>query len=215
MLNYDDPDLVEVGIDEAGRGCLAGPIFAAAVILPKDNNIVGLRDSKKLTKEKRNKLRDEIESKAIDYCVAFVNVDEIDKINITGANMNAMYAAINGLTTKYDKLLVDGKYFKSPSEKTSYKCIVGGDDKYAAIASASILAKTYHDDYIEELCKKNPKLNDYDWLNNQSYGTKSHIDAINKFGITKYHRKTFKICKTAKIRDVHDYIGFPIFEPVK
>ena len=205
MLNYDDPNLIEVGIDEAGRGCLAGPIFAAAVILPKDVKIDGLRDSKKLSREKRKKLRDEIELKAVDFCVAYQDVAEIDKINITGANIKAMHEAINGLTTNFDMLLVDGTYFRTTGA-AAYKCFVGGDNRYLAIAAASVLAKTYHDDYIEDLCKKYPKLNDYGWMSNQSYGAAQHIDAINKLGITKFHRKTFGLCKTAKVRDEDEYL---------
>jgi ribonuclease HII len=205
MLNYDDPNLIEVGIDEAGRGCLAGPIFAAAVILPKDVKIDGLRDSKKLSREKRKKLRDEIELKAIDFCVAYQGDDEIDKINITGANIKAMHEAINGLTTNFDMLLVDGSFFRT-TNALAFKCFVGGDNRYNSIAAASILAKTYHDDYIEDLCKKYPKLNDYGWMNNQSYGSAQHIDAINKYGITKFHRKTFGICKTAKVRNEDEYL---------
>jgi ribonuclease HII len=199
MQNYYNKTEIEVGIDEAGRGCLAGPIFAAAVIWPKDKIIVGVKDSKKLSSEQRKTLREEIEHNAIDYCVAYIDNDEIDKTHIGHANMKAMHEAITGITTDFDTLLVDGKYFK-PFGSKSHKCIIKGDDKYTSIACASILAKTYHDDYIEMLCRKHIQLKDYDWLNNMCYGTENHINSIKKYGITKYHRRSFGLCQSASIR---------------
>lgn len=204
LLNYYNKDEIEVGIDEAGRGCLAGPIFAAAVIWPKDKNIPEIKDSKKLTPEKRRYLRELIQKYAIDYCVAYIDNNEIDKINILAANMKAMHEAISGLRTDFDTLLVDGNYFK-PYQFKSHRCIIKGDDKYISIACASILAKTYHDDYIEDLCYKYPLLNDYDWLKNQCYGSEKHINVIKEKGITKFHRRSFGLCQTASYRTDINY----------
>ena len=199
MQNYYNKSDIEVGVDEAGRGCLAGPIFAAAVIWPKDKDLPGVKDSKKISPHKRKQLRNEIEKYAIDYCVAYIDNDEIDIINIGKANMKVMHEAISGLQTEFDTILVDGNHFKSYQFK-SHRCIVGGDDKYMSIACASILAKTYHDDYIENLCTLYPKLNEYDWLNNMSYGTEKHLNSIKKLGISKYHRRSYGGCKTSKVR---------------
>lgn len=199
MQNYYNKTEIEVGVDEAGRGSLAGPIFAAAVIWPKDKDLPGVKDSKKLTPQKRKQLREEILKYAIDYCVAYIDNDEIDEINIGKANMKAMHEAINGIKTDFDTILVDGSYFK-PYLFKSHRCIVKGDDKYMSIACASILAKTYHDDYIQQLCSKYPLLNDYDWLSNMCYGTQTHMDAIKKYGISKYHRKSYVNCKNVPMR---------------
>ncbi|NDB85286.1 MAG: ribonuclease HII, partial [Alphaproteobacteria bacterium] len=167
FYNQDD---IEAGIDEAGRGCLAGPIFAAAVIWPKDKELKGVKDSKKLTAKQRKDLRNEIEANCIDFCVAYIDNDEIDNTHIGHANMKAFHEALKGLSVEFDTILVDGKYFK-PFCITPHKCIIGGDNKYMSIACASILAKTYHDDYIENLCKTHPLLEVYDWRNNMTYGT--------------------------------------------
>jgi ribonuclease HII len=204
MKNYFNKTEIEVGTDEAGRGCLAGPIFAAAVIWPKDKELPGVKDSKKITPQKRKQLRSEIEKHAIDYCVAYIDNDEIDVINIGKANMKVMHEAIAGLQTEFDTILVDGNHFKSYHFK-SHRCIVGGDNKYMSIACASILAKTYHDDYIQHLCSKYPKLNDYDWLSNMCYGAPKHLDAIKKYGVSKYHRKTYAGCTGVFERDDIEY----------
>lgn len=201
MKNYYHKTEIEVGTDEAGRGCLAGPIFAAAVIWPKDKDLPGVKDSKKLKASERKELRELIEEHAIDYAVAYIDNEEIDKINIGKANMKVMHEAIDGLFTPFDTILVDGNHFKSYPSK-SHQCIVKGDNKYMSIACASILAKTYHDDYIENLCIKHPELNDYNWLNNMTYGSKAHLDAIKKYGITKYHRQSYSCCANVKLRNL-------------
>lgn len=199
MKNYYHSTEIEVGTDEAGRGCMAGPIFAAAVIWPKDRPLIGIKDSKKLKPEKRKQLRLEIEKYAIDYCVAYIDNDEIDRTHIGKANMKAMHEAIDGIMTPFDTILVDGTYFK-PYFMKSHRCFKGGDNLYTSIACASILAKTYHDDYIENLCKTYPQLNDYEWTKNMCYGTEPHMDAIKKYGISKYHRKSFGICGQVPLR---------------
>lgn len=199
MENYYHETEIEVGIDEAGRGCLAGPIFAAAVIWPKDKELPGVKDSKKLTPAKRKELRELIEKFAIDYCVAYIDNNEIDNTNIGKANMKVMHEAIAGINTEFDTILVDGNHFKAYPFK-SHRCFVGGDNKYMSIACASILAKTYHDDYIENLCTLYPKLNEYDWLSNMCYGTEKHLNSIKKLGISKYHRRSYAGCDKAKLR---------------
>jgi len=199
MENYYNKTEIEVGVDEAGRGSLAGPVFAAAVIWPKDKIIVGIKDSKKLTPLKRRQLREEIEKHAIDYCVAYIDNDEIDKTHIGIANMMAMHEAIKGIMTPFDNILVDGNYF-TPFSMKSHKCITKGDNKYVSIACASVLAKTYHDDYIDNLCLKHPQLSDYDWKNNHCYGSDKHIKAIKKYGITKYHRKSYSNYRQLPVR---------------
>lgn len=198
---YLNPDQIEVGIDEAGRGCFAGPIFAAAVIWDKNKHIEGVKDSKKLTAKKRKELRDIIQEEAIEYCVAYIDNHEIDKTNITAANMKAFHEALGGLQQHFDMILVDGSYFK-PYPFKSYKCIPQGDNKFISIACASILAKTYHDEYIEQLCHQYPVLNDYDWLSNMTYGTQKHRDAIKKYGITKFHRKSYVSCQGYPMRKI-------------
>lgn len=203
MNNYYHKTEVEVGVDEAGRGCLAGPIFAAAVIWPKDKELPGVKDSKKLTATKRQELREFIEKYAIDYAVAYIDNQEIDKINIGKANMKVMHEAIAELYTPFDTILVDGNHFKAYPFK-SHRCFVGGDNKYMSIACASILAKTYHDDYIENLCIKHPELNDYDWMSNMTYGTETHLNAIKKYGISKYHRRSYACCMNVKLRKLKD-----------
>ncbi len=180
---------IEVGLDEAGRGCLAGPVVAAAVILPKDFNHPLLNDSKKLSEKKRDALRIIIEKEALAYAVAFVNHTKIDEINILNASILAMHKAIDKLKVKFDFLLIDGNRFK-PYKKVPYECIVKGDGKYQAIAAASILAKTYRDEYIIKLAKKFPE---YQWHQNKAYPTKKHIDAILEYGISPYHRRSYYI----------------------
>jgi ribonuclease HII len=208
MENYYTEDLLEVGVDEVARGCLAGPVFSAAVIWPKevDEDLrifeKQIKDSKKLSRAKRNELRHFIEEVAIDYSVAYIDETIIDYKNILNATYMAMHEAINRLNTTPELILVDGKSFKPYYEDNvkmdnlvEHICIKGGDNKYISIACASILAKEYHDDYIKNLCAQEPELNRYDWSNNMCYGTLKHIGAIKEYGLTKYHRKTFGICR--------------------
>ena len=202
MALYNDKTLIEAGVDEVARACLAGPVYAAAVIWPNeeeqlDPNII-LKDSKKLSKGKRNLLRYYIEEYAIDYAVASVDNNEIDKINILQASQLAMRKAIAKLNVQPDFLLIDGNYFKPyihNGELIPHECFIKGDDRYQSISAASILAKVYHDEYIEKLIEEEPELKIYDWESNMCYGTKKHIGAIKENGISKYHRKTFGICK--------------------
>lgn len=180
---------IEVGLDEAGRGCLAGPVVAAAVILPSNFNHPLLDDSKKLTEKKREALREIIEKEALAYAVAFVDHKKIDEINILNASFLAMHKAIDKIKVKYNFLLIDGNRFKA-YKKVPHECIVKGDGKYQSIAAASILAKTYRDEYIIKLSKKFPE---YQWQQNKAYPTKKHVDAILKYGITPYHRRSYHI----------------------
>ncbi len=198
-------DLLEAGVDEVARGCLAGPVFAAAVIWPREIELetdftMELKDSKKLSRNQRNNLREYIEAYAIDYSVASVNNQEIDSINIRNASFLAMHRAIQGLNVDPDLLLVDGNAFKpylTPGSRDviEHKCIISGDDKYQSIAAASILAKVYHDDFIDSLLNNNEDLKKYGWSTNMCYGTAEHIEAIKKHGISPYHRKSFGPCK--------------------
>ena len=180
--------LTEAGCDEAGRGCLAGPVFAAAVILPENFDLPLLNDSKKLSKKIRYALRDEIVATAESWAVACANNRTIDKINILNASFLAMHKAIEQLEIKPDFLLIDGNRFK-PYKSIPYSCIIKGDGKFCAIAAASILAKTYRDDFMEKIHKQFPE---YDWVNNKGYPTVKHRFAISEKGITPYHRKTFR-----------------------
>lgn len=183
--------LIEAGCDEAGRGCLAGPVFAAAVILPKKFNpeYAGINDSKKLTDKQRKLLRPIIEKEALAWAVAEVSAEEIDKINILNASFLAMHRAIDQLKIIPQSLLIDGNRF-TKYKKIPHNCIIEGDGKYMSIAAASILAKTYRDDHMDELHKKFPM---YDWLNNRAYGTAKHYEALKKHGITEHHRKSFRL----------------------
>ncbi len=180
---------IEVGLDEAGRGCLAGPVVAAAVILPNGFTHPLLDDSKKLTEKKREKLRLVIENEALDYAVGFVDNHKIDEINILNASFLAMHRALEQLKNKFDFLLIDGNRF-NPYKSFPYECIVKGDGKYQSIAAASILAKTYRDEYMQMLDKKHPE---YDWKQNKGYPTKKHVDAVLKNGMTLYHRTSFHV----------------------
>ena len=202
-LNYsDDNTILEAGIDEAGRGCLSGRVYVGAVILPNDildEKYKEIKDSKKLSKKKRKELRQYIEDIAIAFNVSYAEPNEIDNKNILQATLNTMHLAVEGLDIKPDILLVDGDrwniYTTPDGDVIPHQLIKGGDNKYYSIAAASILAKVYHDEYVENLCKETPDYLKYDWLNNMCYGTKKHIEAIKKYGITKHHRKTFGICK--------------------
>ncbi len=182
-------DLIEAGCDEAGRGCLAGPVFAAAVILPPDFDEPSLNDSKKLTPQIRAKLRKIIEKKAVAYAVASVSNKEIDRDNILNSSINAMHKAIKKLKTKPQLLLIDGNRFRK-FETIPHKTIVGGDGLFMSIAAASVLAKTYRDEYMEKLDRECPL---YHWGKNKGYPTTAHYAAIEKEGISKYHRKTFNL----------------------
>ena len=200
---YHNEDDVEAGIDEAGRGCLVGRVYAAAVIWPKyiedDVDLSIIKDSKKLSKKKRTEAIKLIENYAIDYCVAWEDEKKIDEINILQATYSAMHKALDGLQIIPEHIIIDGPHFKPYINKevdfVPHKCINKGDNKYISIAAASILAKEYRDKYIVELYESDPKFKPYDWGNNKSYGTKKHLAAIQKYGITKYHRKSFGICK--------------------
>jgi ribonuclease HII len=185
----------EAGVDEAGRGSLAGPVTAAAVILGKNFKGKNLDDSKKLSQSKRLELKKLIEKNALAYSVAFVSSYEIDKNNILNSTFIAMHKSIEGLNIEPDFIVVDGNLFK-PYRDLKYKCIIKGDQKYQNIAAASILAKTYRDEYMSNLHVKFPE---YNWIKNKGYGTKFHIDMITKFGITKYHRKSFQIKSNQQI----------------
>lgn len=178
----------EAGTDEAGRGCLAGPVTAAAIILPSDFSNEILNDSKLLTERKRAFLRPLLESSAVSYGVAHIQPEKIDEINILNASILAMHHAINQLAKEPEFIIVDGNRFK-PFKEISFECIIKGDGKYMSIAAASVLAKTYRDSYMEELHKEYPM---YNWKQNKGYPTKEHRAAIRKYGITKYHRKSFK-----------------------
>ena len=187
LKQYFDKQKIEAGCDEAGRGCLSGPVFAAAVILPKNFYHPLLNDSKKISEKSRYLLREVIEKEAISYAVSTVSCIEIDKMNILNASILAMQKAIVELKTTPELLLIDGNRFKQ-YENIEHKCIVGGDGKYASIAAASILAKTYRDDYMLRIHNEFPQ---YSWDTNKGYATKKHQLAILKHGHTKYHRKSF------------------------
>ena len=189
----------EVGVDEAGRGSLAGPVTAAAVILGKNFKGKNLDDSKKLSQSKRLELKKFIEKNALAYSVAFVSSYLIDKNNILNSTFEAMHKSIEGLNIEPDFILVDGNLFKQYRD-LKYKCIIKGDHKYQNIAAASILAKTYRDEYMSNLHIKFPE---YNWIKNKGYGTKSHIDMITKFGKTKYNRKSFQIKSNQHILELN------------
>jgi ribonuclease HII len=189
LLPFYQEKLTEAGIDEAGRGCYAGPVFAAAVILPKDFFHPLLNDSKQLKEKERDLLRPIIEKESIAYAVATIGNDEIDSINILQATYKAMHSAISNLSQQPGLLLIDGNRFK-PYQKINHHCIVKGDSKYASIAAASILAKTYRDEYMQQLHKKFPQ---YGWHKNKGYGTLQHRKAIEKHGLCEYHRRSFNI----------------------
>ncbi len=189
--------LVEAGCDEAGRGCLAGSVYAAAVILPPDYENKELNDSKQLTARKRYLLREQIERDALAWAVGIVTPEEIDRINILNASFLAMHRALDQLAVRPQAVIVDGNRFKPycPPEEADGKplphtCIVKGDGKYLSIAAASVLAKTYRDDYMDGLAVEYPQ---YDWLSNKGYPTKKHREAIRQHGITPYHRKSYNL----------------------
>jgi ribonuclease HII len=189
LLSYYQEQLVEAGCDEAGRGCFAGPVFAAAVILPKDFSHPTLNDSKQLTAKEREELKVFILSNALDHAVAMVDNTEIDRINILKASFKAMHLAIDMLKKRPSFLLIDGNRFE-PYRKIKHQCIVEGDGKYASIAAASILAKTYRDAYMTKLDEEFPF---YNWKKNKGYGTEEHRNAIKEHGLCKYHRMSFRL----------------------
>ncbi len=189
LQNYYQTKLLEAGCDEAGRGCYAGPVFAAAVILHKAFKHPLLNDSKQVKENDRNELRLFIEQNATDYAVAMVDNNEIDSINILKASFKAMHLAIDALKMQPQLLLIDGNRF-IPYKKIPHYCIVKGDGKFASIAAASILAKTYRDEYMQQLHKEFPV---YGWAQNKGYGTLIHRKAIEEFGLCQYHRLSFNI----------------------
>lgn len=186
---YFQEELLEAGCDEAGRGCLAGPVYAAAVILPKDFSHPFLNDSKQLTEEQRYELRPVIESSAIAFAVASMNNKQIDRYNIYRASMRAMHIAITELAVKPQFLIIDGNSFPK-YKRMPHKCIVDGDAQYASIAAASILAKTYRDDFMKQLHNKYKR---YKWASNKGYATKEHQAALKKYGPCRYHRRSFRL----------------------
>ena len=180
---------VEAGCDEAGRGCLAGSVYSAAVILPPDYKNELLNDSKQLSEKKRYLLRSMIEKDALAWAVGVVTAEEIDKINILNASILAMHRALDALKVRPEAIIIDGDRFK-PYQDVPYTTIVKGDGKYLSIAAASILAKTYRDDYMQSIAEEFPQ---YDWKSNKGYPTKKHRAAIKEFGISPYHRKSFTL----------------------
>ncbi len=189
LKRYFDKNKIEAGCDEAGRGCLAGPVFAAAVILPKDFKNKILNDSKQLTDKIRYELREIIEKEALAFAVAQVSNIEIDEINILNASFLGMHRAVDQLHTTPELLLIDGNRFK-PYKTIPHQCIIKGDAKFLSIAAASILAKTYRDDFMKEAAKQHPH---YSWESNMGYPTKSHRDGIRANGTTPLHRMTFQL----------------------
>jgi ribonuclease HII len=189
LLPFYQDNLIEAGCDEAGRGCLAGPVFAAAVILPKDFKNEILNDSKQLSKEQREALRVIIENEAIDFAVMSIDNKKIDEINILNASFLAMHKALNRLTRNFEFIIVDGNRFKK-YKKVRHQTIIEGDGKYMSIAAASVLAKTYRDDFMIKLHRKYPV---YDWENNKGYCTEKHVAAISQVGYSPLHRKSFVV----------------------
>ena len=189
LKNCYNEGKIEAGCDEAGRGCLAGSVYAAAVIFPADYQNEELNDSKQLTDKKRHQLRKIIERDALAWAVGVVTPEEIDKINILNASILAMHRALDQLTVRPEAIIVDGNRFKQYG-KIPHTCIVKGDAKYLSIAAASILAKTYRDDYMDGLAEEFPQ---YDWKSNKGYPTKKHRDAIRQYGVTPYHRMRYNL----------------------
>lgn len=189
LLPYYNENLIEAGCDEAGRGCLAGSVYAAAVILPKDYRNDALNDSKRLSASRRYKLREEIMRDAVAWAVGVVTPSEIDEINILNASILAMHRAVDQLSVRPQALIIDGNRFR-PYQDLPYTTIVKGDGKYQSIAAASILAKTFRDDYMKELHEQYPF---YGWNRNAGYPTREHREAIREHGITPYHRRTFNL----------------------
>lgn len=189
LLPYMHENLVEAGCDEAGRGCLAGAVYAAAVILPHDFRNELLNDSKQLTEKQRYALREVVEREALAWAVGVVTPEEIDRINILNASFLAMHRAVDQLKLRPEHLLIDGNWFKKYQD-VPHTTVVKGDGKYMAIAAASVLAKTYRDDYMNRLAEEYPQ---YDWDSNKGYPTKKHREAIRLYGTTPYHRMSYNL----------------------
>ena len=194
LQNHLKPNCIEVGVDEAGRGCLAGDVYAAAVVLPEGFSNDLLNDSKQLTERQRNELRIIIERQAVAWAVGVVTAKEIDEINILNASILAMHRALKKVEEKlkFDHIIIDGNRFK-PYKNVEYQTVVKGDGKYMSIAAASILAKTHRDEYMCRLHQEYPQ---YDWKGNKGYPTKKHRAAIEQYGTTPYHRLTFRLLDT-------------------
>ncbi len=198
LLSWYKENTVEAGCDEAGRGCLAGPVFAAAVILPPHFENELLNDSKVLTEKQRFELRPIIEKEAVAWSVEAVSNEKIDEINILNASFLAMNRAVLRLKTEPEHLLIDGNRFR-PQTKIPFTCMIKGDGRFFSIAAASVLAKTYRDDFMAKIHVEFP---DYNWEKNKGYPTQKHRDAIRKYGVTKYHRKTFRLLNGQLILDL-------------
>jgi len=199
---FKNANKIEVGCDEVGRGCLLGRVYAASVIMPNsfdDNTYLQIRDSKRLSAKKRAFLANYIKDISLDWSIGYIDEKTIDKINILQSSVKAMHNSLDGLNISPDTILVDGDYFKEYLDKDdnfiSYECIPNGDSTHLSIAAASILAKVERDNYICQLVKNNPYLNQYDLLKNKGYGTQKHIEGLRKYGISPFHRRTFGICK--------------------
>ncbi len=201
LKNHFYEGLTEAGCDEAGRGCLAGSVYAAAVILPLGYQNEQLNDSKKLTDHQRKALRTIIERDAVAWAVGIVTAEEIDEINILNASILAMHRALDQLSVRPEAVIVDGNRFK-PYGDLPYTTIVKGDGKYLSIAAASILAKTYRDDYMDQLAEEYPQ---YDWKSNKGYPTKKHRAAIKEYGITPYHRKSYNLLGDGQLEIPFDF----------
>jgi ribonuclease HII len=194
-------DRVEAGCDEAGRGCLAGSVYAAAVILPACYDNPALNDSKQLSAKQRYALREQIEHDAVAWAVGIVTPAEIDKINILNASILAMHRALDQLQVRPEAIIVDGNRFK-PYRDVPFTTIIKGDGKYQAIAAASILAKTYRDDYMDQLAQEYPM---YDWQSNKGYPTRKHREGIRRFGVSPYHRMSYRLLGDGELSlDFHD-----------
>ena len=189
LKNFYNKDLIEVGCDEAGRGCLAGPVFAGAVLLPIDFYHPYLNDSKQVNSKRRYELREIIEQEAIAWGIGQCSQTEIDELNILRASILAMHRAVESLSIEPEFLIIDGNRFV-PYKSIPHKCFIKGDGRFTNIAAASILAKTYRDDYMKKIHDEFPQ---YNWIKNMGYPTREHKEAINKYGITDYHRKSFKL----------------------
>jgi ribonuclease HII len=201
LLSHYTNDKIEAGTDEAGRGCLAGPVFAAAVILPKDFTHPYLRDSKKLDSIQRQEYAEIIKSEAIAYSIKSVRPNKIDEINILNASILAMHKSIAALSTTPEFILVDGNRFK-PFKKIPFECIIKGDDKYFSIAAASILAKVHRDNYMKRKAKEFPY---YSWETNKGYPTKAHRASIASHGVTPLHRRSFRLLPNSSQLNLFDY----------
>tara|TARA_Y100000817_G_scaffold312437_1_gene306393 strand:+ start:647 stop:1282 length:636 start_codon:yes stop_codon:yes gene_type:complete len=204
LKQYDDETNIEVGLDEAGRGCLFGPVCIAGVIWPKedpDPSII-IKDSKKCTEKHRLKCYEYIRDKSISYSIHMLTHEEIDEKNILQCSIEGMHRCLDSISEneEYNSILVDGNHFKQYyssklDDFITHKCVIKGDNEFKSIAAASILAKTYRDNYIIQLVKDNPELEKYGLHKNKGYGTKEHMEAIKEYGITKWHRKSFAPCK--------------------